>query len=358
MGWSAMLIDWVSLRLPLHCLPVDTAAKVEAMQDRMVRISGAGEVVSSHPVWAAIRSDSHQITVCCGADSLRIQGSPARVIGSGCSVFGSGPSSALDLPGSARAMIEFVGRQLGVDLSGPPLEEWKVTRVDVTQNYYLRSLADVKATLAQFAKINAGRLRVKQLAGDTCYWNPSSTYASGKAYAKGPHLDYQARRTPDALIADEQQRQQAGHILRLEVSLKRHFWRERSIVRWHQMSHLELAYQHASFFQFLWGTSDMNPNQTLVEVNHDSKFLARCESVARTPAQGRAAYRTWAAIKSSGFDFVRENMPKSTWCLHQKVLLDAGLTKADLSIGAVVPITRRVELVPVNSWAELARLAA
>jgi len=353
-----MLIDWVSLRLPLHLIPPETAAVIESVQDRMLRVTASGEVVSISPLWSSIRSDSHQITVCVGADHLRIQGSPARVLGDGCAVFGSGPSSSLDLAGSARAMIAFVGRQFGVDLSSVPLQCWRVTRVDVTQNYFLASLADVKATLSQLSKVNAGRLRVRTIAGDSAYWNPSSNYVSGKAYAKGPHLDYQARRNPHAPKVSEEDRRNAGHILRLEISLKRHFWRERAIAPWYEMDELELSFQHANFFSFLWGTTEVDTIKTLPDIGHDADIMTRCERVAPTPSRGRAAYRTWAAIRASGFDFVRENTPKSTWTRHQRILLDAGLTRADMSLGALAPISRRVDLVPVNSWAELARLAA
>jgi II/X family phage/plasmid replication protein len=328
------------------------------MQDRMIKISGTGEILETFAVWSAIRSDSHQISVCVGSDSLRIQGSPARVIGSGCSVFSSAPASDLDLRACGWAMINYVGRQLDVDFSEIPIESWKCTRVDVTQNYFLPSLADVRSTLETFSRINAGRLRVKQVAGSTVYWNQSSTYASGKAYAKGPHLDYQAKKTPHALVADDQQRQNAGHIIRLEVSLKRHYWREMSKLRWHEMNHLELAFQFNSFFEFIWGKSDMRTLETLVEVNHDAKFSALCQAVAKTPAQGLAAYRTWAAIRSSGIETIKGSMSVSTWTRHQRILLDAGLTRGDLSLGAVTPILRRIELYPVNSWAELARLAA
>ncbi|NLC21164.1 MAG: hypothetical protein GX771_04540, partial [Halomonadaceae bacterium] len=180
------MIDWVTARCPLELLSDDARAAALALGDRIQRYDPVtGDVVWTTAAWDSIRSDSHQLAAKAGCD-LWVQGSPGRIIGDGDTVFSSGAAAALDLRGCVDRMRQFLAARLGAEL--PPAEVWIVSRIDVTGNVQLQSLAEVRQALSILRDVEGGRYRVSQQAGDTVYWSHSSKHRSGKAYAKGPHL--------------------------------------------------------------------------------------------------------------------------------------------------------------------------
>jgi len=74
-------------------------------------------------------------------------------------VFGSGPSAALDLPGSLRRMIFHLSTVVGIPIPCA-IESWNVSRIDVTGNLLLPSLASVRQALSILRNVEGGRYRV------------------------------------------------------------------------------------------------------------------------------------------------------------------------------------------------------
>ena len=342
-----MLIDWMTLRLDhASCPDWGGWQRLKNWGDRIMRVCpSTGLVVWDMAAWDTIRSDSHQISISATSTQLRIQGSPARVLGYGDAVFGFG-SAGRDPYHCASAMIAFVARLLNFSpLPHPRL--WSCSRIDVTCNYCLSSAADVRVALSELRSVEGGRYRVSQQAGDTVYWSHTSTHKSGKAYAKGPHLRYLVNKhsysgfnysDSDLLLADS--------LLRLELTLRRHFFKQSS-TPWYSLHWSDLFALFESFFLRMVGD---------VEVT-DMTFYDRLLTVAPTPGQGKAAFCTWSIVQSRGWQWARENIPQSTWYRHLAIFRLAGLGDADISAGRVVSLRRRIVMTPVASWDELRRAA-
>lgn len=346
-----MLIDWVTVRIPYAAMAPETARQLLELGDRIRRFDPrTGEVVYETMAWDSIRSDSHQISVRAGSDAFWIQGSPARIMGDGCAVFGSGASAALNLPGCVDAMRLYVQQMQGLPLP-PDLSQWIVSRVDVTGNLLLGSLEEVRAALKILRDCEGGRYRVSAQAGDTVYWSQTSKLRSGKAYAKGPHLEYMNKKNARTALAEPGYRymeytqsdiEKANRLLRLELKLAREFWARNE---WQTFDSEDLKLQWTDYFSRMIGSAEMTD---------DKDLKGRIMSAATTEGQGRAAYGCWLLIQSEGWERARESFAKSTWYRNLKILRAAGLGDADISAGTVVPLRRRVfEARLVSSWPDL-----
>ena len=331
-----MLIDWMTLSTDASLLDPRTVEKITGEQDKIMRISPEGEVKWVMPCRANIRSDSHQITVRIGS-YLDIQGSPARTKGTQDNVFGEAtPVNAfLD-------MVQFLSNTLEVSLPCDPTC-WRLTRMDVTGNFDLGSLPNVRQALNYLRHVEGGRYQVKTEA-ETVYWAKSSRLRGGKAYAKGPHMRYlvekgQVDLTPDQLFL-------VDRLLRLEMRLGNQFWRERAAQRWYQWSSGQLYEQFTAYFGQFIGK---------VEVVEMDKLLDELVKIAPTEGLAKAAYRTWLLIQSHGMERARELMTKRTWYRHKRLLQDCGVSWADFHHRALVPFRRKTIVLsdPVRSWEDL-----
>lgn len=340
-----MLIDWITARVPLNDLSDDAREACRNFGDRVQRFCPkTGTVRWEQSAWDSIRSDSHQLSMRVGLD-LWIQGSPARVMGDGCAVFGSGASAALDLGGCVERMAALAASVLECSL--PRAEAWKVSRVDVTGNMRLGSLAEVRDALRVLRDCEGGRYRVSQQAGDTVYWSHRSKHRSGKAYAKGPHLHhvmkqstYTGRRYTSQELLDAEQ------LLRLELKLGREFFDRHD---WKLLTPVQLREQWEDYFGRMIGDANMTS---------DDDVKQRIISAATSEGRGRAAYGCWLVIQSEGWERARESFAIRTWYRHLNVLRAAGLGDADIAAGRVVQLRRRVmDAQLVTSWAQLARVA-
>lgn len=331
-----MLIDWMTLSTDASLLDPQTVMKIMGGQDKIMRISPEGAVKWVMPCRANIRSDSHQITVRIGSH-LDIQGSPARTKGTRDNIFGeANPVNAfLD-------MVRFLSNTLEVSLPYNPTC-WRLTRMDITGNFDLGSLANVRQALNYLRHVEGGRYQVKTEV-ETVYWSKSSRLRAGKAYAKGPHMRYLAKKghadlTPDQLSL-------VDRLLRLELRLGNQFWRERSNHPWYEWSSKQLYEQFTAYFGQFIGK---------VEVVEVDDLLDKLMKVAPTPGLAKAAYRTWALIQSHGLEKTRELMAKATWHRHKRLLQDCGVSWADFHHRALVPFRRKTIVLsdPVQSWEDL-----
>ncbi len=336
------MIDWLTLKVDAMALGQEQRDRLRSQTGRVVKISPTGEVEWETAARESIRSDSHQVTVCMGGE-LTVSGSPARVLGTS-NVFGSG-----DIRECAAAMLRFVSVQVGVTL--PHLEAWRVTRADVTHNYDLGSLANVRQALLSLRHAEGGRYQLRT-AAESVYWSVRSQLRSGKAYAKGPHVEYQHKKGQVELSQDELQL--AGRLLRLELSLRSQWWRERSNQQWHTYSEGQLDELHAEYFAPLVGKVEVSDMRSVCD-----QVIEAAKRLGYTEGKGKAAYAHWLAICDVGLEHVRDLTARATHYRHLKVLREAGLSFSDFQARRVVPFRRSALVLaqPVRCWDELRRIA-
>lgn len=370
-----MLVDWVTAHLSYEYIQPEDWQKLILMTERVMRFkpnsddfnihdSNTGEamtkdgyfllnrdsVVYETSAWESVKSDSHQIAFRVGSDAIWIQGSPARVCGSGDAVFGEGASGALDLPACVCRMAVFVSDAVGVVLDSD-VTHWKVSRIDVTGNLLLDDISSVREALRVLRNCEGGRYRVSQQAGDTVYWSHKSRLRSGKAYAKGPHIEYQTtKKGYSGRIYSEYEKKSIMRLLRLELSLKSQWLRERSVKKWWLLTANDLKNEWHSYFMRMIGDSEML---------NENDLKNKIELSAKTEGQAKSAYSLFLLIKSVGWEVARSETSKPTWYRNIKILRQAGLGDADIATGNIVPFRRKIiECQMVNSWDELHRLVA
>lgn len=342
------MLDWLTLRLErADCPDWGGWRRLATWGDRILRYCPSTGVVSwDISAWDSIRSDSHQLAIRADGVTLHVQGSPARVMGTGDTVFGDGERGC-DVWECAVAMLRFVSRLIHYGPLPSP-RCWKLTRVDVAQVYYLETLANVRCALSELRNVEGGRYRVSQQAGDTVYWSHLSMYRSGKAYAKGPHLHYLlSKSTYTGCQYSDDDLAYAQSLLRLELKLGRGWFRRQR--PWYLLQPLDFQREHDQYFTRMVGVEK-------VEVT-DVSFVERLIAVSPTPGQGKAAARTWSVIQTLGWQAARDSMPPRTWYHHLKLLKKAGLGDADISAGRVINLRRPLILRPVSSWEELRKIA-
>ncbi len=338
------MLDWLTLKTDISNLSDFTRERLRASQSRILCIDPDGAVVWEKSGRKSVRSDSHQITMEMGGD-LILYGSPARVgLDRVDNVFGSG-----DPIECATRMINFVSEVEGVDL--PDFRLWDCTRMDVTHNYHLGDKANVLTALEMLRHVEGGRYQV-QTSAETVYWSKKSTRRTGKAYCKGAHMEYMAKRGRAFLTSEEMAAVQG--LLRLELTLKRHFFKRTIECKWWELSQRDLEMEHERYFGELVGKVEINEMTDMREA-----CVQASENLGWTPGQGRAAYMSWNCIQAVGYMVWRSDTPKATFYRHRKILREAGLSFADFRARNVVPIRRRRIVLgqPVRSWAELRKVA-
>lgn len=354
-----MLIDWLSLKLTRDVVPGWAGwDQLANFGDRVMRISvSTGDVLWSVAAWDSVRSDSHQISFLASESSLRIQGSPARVLGCGDTVFGFG-SVSRDIAMCARAMIDYIAVRLNLP-SFPPLSAFSCSRIDVTGNYDLGSLANVRVALAELRGTEGGRYRVSQTAGDTVYWSHKSKRRAAKAYSKGPHLRYLRNQSTysgcdysasDLLLADR--------LLRLEMRLGSKYFHDLRALRinWYDLDWSHWLSEFNAYFDRMIGDVEVPDMANLVNAlcklpdpTKRSQFMS--ESMALS------VYKTWACIQTVGWQAARDMTSKATWYRHIQQLRALGFSDSDISAGRVTSFRRRVTMQPVSTWSDLRKAA-
>jgi hypothetical protein len=313
-----------------------------ALRDKVDRIqrynAASGAVVWEMSCWDSVRSDSHAISFRFGSDDLWIQGSPAKAEDDGCNVFGGPVCQSLDAYAALQLMINSLS-DIWMQML-PAANLWKISRLDITENYDLGNLPNVRIALNELRGVNGGRYRITAKAGDTNYWNSKSTIVSGKAYAKGPEIENQRKKGKHDYSDD--QITLAGRLLRLELSLKRHYFRDNP-----GFTPDALRERHDQFFSSMVG-KPMPQTEYAVR-----DLLLALPDI--TPGQAKAVFSTWCMLNAQGWEFCREHLPARTYYRHTKLLKAIGLGQADISHGKIVTLRRDpLVLRPVLSWDMLA----
>lgn len=362
---NGLLLDWLTLRLPVRQLP-------PALQDRLYenRDVVAAFVTDKDGKPKEIRWETKRLNF----DSLRsdaaglyftvvqigvvdwfyLGASPAS-LDHDCNVFGH-----LNIVAGAESLLAKARQSFSCLLS--PATEWELVRMDITGNYALPDASMVKTALRTLLQTDSARRKATSAknGGDTVCWSPSSDRFAGKGYHKGPHLRHLQKN--EQINLDPERLALADRLLRLELRCGARFFRECQQTKrhprfsrrhWTTFTPVELADLHREFF---------GPLVDGVEVRN----MGRIESIALIAAangisegRARAAYGTYRAIKETGLDEVKASMAERTFYLHKKYLLGAGFSDADLCAGNVVqfkPI-RIVLAQPVTCWDDLRRAA-
>lgn len=350
-----MLIDWLTLRIPLNeSLGPALLARLMDCLGVVVSIDSDGvERWRKHSLDIdVLRSDSTGLfwSITCDGDSQRyltIGASPSSIENGGVNVFGS-----TDIEHCSKVLIHHAAKGLQAIL--PDWTKWQCRRLDITANYDMGSPAQVKQALRLLLSTDAPRRRTNsdKRGGDSVYWNPSSDLKAGKAYHKGAHLRYQQRKgnievSDDILTL-------ADNLIRLELKLgARWFRRFRDAGHdWRKITRSTLEFNHQDFFGKLIGDS-------AIEVNDMGTLLNELEKVCPTKGSALAAHRTFALIKTLGYTQTKDSIPERTFLRHCSYLKSAGLSSADLCAGRVLELRKRTLVLgqPVESWEEIRRAA-
>lgn len=361
---TGLLIDWMTLRLPVNLLPPILQERLYENMDTVACLACDRDGNPVELKWEskrlnfdALRSDAEGLyfTSCyVGKVAYFYIGASPASLQNDTNVFGS-----LDMLAGADALVARASKAFSCCLSSA--EQWELCRLDVTGNYALPDSAMVKTCLRTLLQTDSARRKATSAknGGDTVLWSPSSDLIAGKAYHKGPHLRY--LRDQEKIDVSEEVLSLADRLLRLEMRIGSRFFRLMRSRRshrfygrhWTTLTADELGEIHREFF---------GPICEGVEVR-DMGRVELIELIAAangiTKARAKAAYGTYKAVKESGLDEVRAGMSERTFYLHKKYLKAAGISDGDLMAGNVYqfkPI-RIVLAEPVTSWDDVRRAA-
>ncbi len=339
------MIDWLTLKISLRYLSPNVKEFLKPAINRVLCLTDDGEIKWQKNVLdiASLRSDNVGLFWCLqgGPDDeyLVIGGSPAANEYE-TNVFGSS-----DIKHCAKVLILKASAALGSPL--PYLDKWLCRRIDVTENYFFDDQAELKQALRYLSTVEGGRIKGASGTGDTAVFNKTSDLRSGKAYHKGPQLRYLQKK--GKIYIEDEFFELADHLLRLELKLGSR-WLRRLNKNWYELTREDLFNQHNDFFGRFFGK---------IEVTDMTNLLSELEKVAPTQGQARAAYNTWALIKTMGLDEVKASIPKRTYYRHLDLLRKAGLSDTDFCLSNIVPLKRKTILLtePVTSWHEVKKAA-
>jgi len=337
------MIDWMTLRTPIgHFMDAHIFETFFSYLGTMEIKDCDGEVIRHKVVLDVDKLSTDSIGLFWSLQSdgkekyLTIGASPAALEYDN-NVFGS--EDALHC---AKLLVSTAQRALQIIL--PPPSAWQCRRLDITHNYLMQSHVEVKQALRELRKGDGMHQKATVPKGDTVYWGQGSDLVSGKAYDKGSQLEYMIKRNKIKSLS-ESDIALSKRLLRLELSLKRR-WFDRHE---HNLSTLTpdlLNTLHHKYFSQFIGTLEVTDMESLLKTLND---------VAPTHGQALAAHRTWALIRTIGYENTKGGMPKPTFMRHQKLLLEAGLSKADLHAAMVIPFRQKHLIIqqPVTSWHDL-----
>lgn len=348
-----MAIDWITLKISMDDLmyPMTRLDRegLLALSDRVMRFNPlTGETVYETAAWDSIRSDTHGLSYRVSGAEIQMQGSPSRCWRNGCNVFGS-----ISMLQSARLMVSFFRRATGLWLPDPMHAPYWVSRVDVAVNYDCGTASNVRTALNYLRSCEGGRYRVDQRSGDSVYWSVRSRRRSGKAYAKGPHIRHQLKKSQTNALYSEHELDLLDRLVRLELKLASQFWSDfyKEGGNWRYLDWQWLEAAHDSFFGRMIGNDNIgvDMNQELID-----KICDAAEGLGHKRGQGDRAHATYRMIQAMGWEHAREVIAKATWYRHLAILRAAGFGDLDIAKGTVSPLRRTIRLAPVHSWADLA----
>jgi hypothetical protein len=402
-----MLIDWITAKICTSRLSRETFEKLKSITGRMISINPDGTVEYETYRRESIRSDSHQV-VCSLGGFFQITGSPARLHDDNLdihdNVFGS-----TDIVANFKLMVEHVEREVGIEL--PTYKRWDLTRLDITQNYFLKDAGQVERVLNHHRKAECGRYQTATY-GNSVYLSKGNQVVSGKIYAKGPQLkkDF-LKRFPIAMknvkedfcfdsvaldLAIEQcdemkdldkivmlclyhdrglelseRLKVAAGLIRFEAQFGSRYFKqdikkignmyEMPKDKWYDLTSNDLKTMYTKFWDSRVGKGIDTMNTSEIK----NKFENAAVELGLKSGYGLKAFATYNLIKSIGHLNVYSPknddslLTKATFYKHKQIALKAGLTQADFQSGEVLAFSREtIHLVEVSSWKQLKEMAA
>lgn len=341
-----MLIDWLSLRIPLVLLSDEVQELLRRCTGYISNCNADGVLLWKKPTldFEKLRSDTAGLCFMVVGDGLQYYlqlGASPATLEHGHNLFGS-----LDIQHSANVLIRTASKCLSSIF--PPIQKWQLRRIDITSNHLLHNLTQVEQALRELRKGDSSRQKTSVPKGTTVYWGAGSDILTAKAYAKGPQLLKLWKRNKVSNLTEEQL-QLTNQVIRFELSLKGR-WFRRHGDDWINFTPDFLIKKHEEFFSKVIGSLEITDMETL---------LKKLYEVCPTEGQALAAHRTWALIKAVGFETTKDSMPRSTFMRHQKYLRDAGLSHADIQ-GASITQFRKTTInfnQPILSWDDFKRAA-
>ena len=408
-----MLIDWLTLKICSSLIPADVLACLRADASTILCVNPDGSLEWESISRVNIKSDSHQLTVAVGGFVV-ITGSPARFMpdyfGIHDNVFGS-----MDVVYCANLMLGHIEKTLSVKL--PNYKKWNLNRIDITQNYFIKTGSyGVEQVLSHWRNSEMGKYQTATF-NDSIYIQKGNRINSGKAYYKGAQLFKNYRKLmPEVMktikddyifdhslcqtaldnvcndlslndfeIAEKTRHiyniwskaneaskrlKLASHILRLEAVFGSRYWNEKNKKTGLYLYRLKdwFNYTEKDFIKMFDDYFDSRIGRG-VEVNciSDIKklFIDSALDLGFSQSTGENAYKTFTLVRQLGkHEVFSKNNPdslvkRSTFYLHKKIALNAGLTLADFETGSVVPFKRNsINLIPVDSWSNIQKLAS
>ncbi|OOW99494.1 hypothetical protein Xgly_21025, partial [Xanthomonas citri pv. glycines] len=337
------MIDWLTMVVPCkHQTPIDGGKVLcvdangelswESKKKRRVEGSFGGSI--------GVATAAHEGPDPC--THLWIDGNPAKWF-QGHNLWGTD-----DLHGLAVATIEALVEQLGLTPTDEDRAAWaegriRLTRVDCTESFHLRSRAEVLAWLrsAEQTAHLANRGRGQLMKGSTLYFGKNSRRWSLKLYSKGQEIRAKGH-GQDAVLALPHAVEWADKTLRAELTL-----------RGMELQRLNLAYVGQ------WSDKDSPGEGVTLELLRSRLEGMTMTTTANLPADVldsmrpalRMAYQSW----ESGSD-LRAILPKPTFYKFRKELLVHGIDIATVvpkEVSNVVPLFKTLEAVPaaIPDWA-------
>jgi II/X family phage/plasmid replication protein len=346
------MIDWLTLRTPInHFIESHLAEQFMSHVGEVQHFDSNGNKTHTRFVFDidSLSSDSKgifwQIQNSGKGLFLAIGASPASLEFNN-NVFGSD-----DIRYCANFLISTAEKHLSMIL--PPPSAWQCRRIDITENYLLDNNSQVKQALRELRLGDGSRQKAVNLKqSDTVYWGHGSDYTTGKAYDKGTQVEYlekknQKKNKPN--VFDEYTLSILKRLLRLELSLKR-LWHEKHTQDYLTITPEQLRDIHTKYFSQFIGTLEVTDMTTLL----DNLIL-----ISPSKGQALAAHRTWALIKSIGYEQTKFSMPESTFMRHQAILKKAGLSVSDLQSATILNFRKQSIVLsePIRCWNDLLQAA-
>lgn len=378
------MIDWLTLRTPLSSF-LESDQIIEKFSEYLgtqCTYNAAGELVREKFVFDIdkLRSDSiglfWQVQHNGIENFLLIAGSPASVE-HGTNIFGSN-----DVMHCANVMHREAEK--GLQLKLPPIHTWQCMRLDFNFNYLLDSNSQVKQALRELKNGHGSRQQISNGHGDTLEIGAKSKMITGVIYDKGTQVKNLVKnlfKQSKPIPYDTWEIDILSRLLRFELRLKRQWFEKlahkktyehflhndinakqalknykhyyENVQPWTELTEQDLIDKHYSYFKPFTGS---------IGVTDMSTLLDNLKNLGLSEGRARAAYQTWALIKTMGYEQAKSSLNKNTFNVHRSHLLRAGLTETDLqnSQNNVLVFRRKtIELdCPVTSWSQVLKLVA
>ncbi len=325
MNFSSVFVDYLTIRQdhPEGDLPILNGGRV-------IRIDSDGELEYMLDARAGLEgSFDSRVELRCNGRTVEFSGNISRY-GRQDNLFGYTWEETIKKVNALLAEHDLPpftpGKQFRFADTGWTWTGARVSRIDITCNYYTGSIENMHAVLASMAGQHVGRQKGSlSIDGATVEYGRGSKYVYGKLYAKSVEFEKHKRKKSGSHVDSEviDYCKQQG-VLREEFTLKSRFLLQNGLAYLGALSHDELKKIYDERSQF----------KRLEQV----KF----ETFDDLPRSLRATYVSW----KHGFP---NNLKRSTFFDHRKKLLAYGIDISVPNNVQILPVrVKTVEIRPLE----------